>query len=170
MRRVTIQVLGRLLNRIIWPGILTCLMGMPLAVSAVSSVENSYRIFYFFDPALQEHIVRAQTVSELAKNTGVKLVGVVEDVDGVLLHKLTVPILTRQNVREKEEAMMMLADHWLQSESDVLLMQDYRFGNTIRVPTNDFEFVTNRLMTTGSGAVITEVDITTWGKVKDLFD
>ena len=170
MRRVTIQVLGRLLNRIIWPGILTCLMGMPLAVSAVSSVENSYRIIYFFDPTLEEHIVRAQTVSELAQNTGIKLVGVVEDVDGVLLHKLTVPILTRQNVREKEEAMVMLADHWLQSESDVMLVQDYRFGNTIRVPTNDVEFVTSRLMATGFGAVITEVDITTWGKVKDLFD
>ena len=170
MRRVTIQVLGRLLNRIIWPGILTCLMGMPLGVSAVSSVENSYRIFYFFDPALEEHIVRAQTVSELAQNTGIKLVGVVEDVDGVLLHKLTVPILTRQNVREKEEAMVMLADHWLKSESDVLLVQDYRFGITIRVPTNDVEFVTSRLMATGFGAVITEVDITTWGKVKDLFD
>ena len=66
--------------------------------------------------------------------------------------------------------MVMLADHWLKSESDVLLVQDYRFGNTIRVPTNAFEFVTNRLMTTGFGAVITEVDITTWGKVKDLFD
>ena len=128
-----------------------------------------YRLLYLFDPDSGEQLRRAADLERAALEVkGVELLGIVDsgDTGSPWLNRLDFKIMSVDDFLQQDRAAAVAVKDW-SGDRDLLLVK-HTDGSTTSVAGEDFEATIQRLSTTSS--ISTEVDVTTWGKVKDLFN
>ena len=128
-----------------------------------------YQLFYLFDPDSSEQLRRALDLERAALEVkGVELLGIVDsgDTGSPWLNRLDFKIMSVDDFLQQDQAAAGAVKDW-SGDRDLLLVK-HADGSTTSVAGEDFEATVQRLSTTSS--ISTDVDVTTWGKVKDLFN
>ena len=147
-----------------------------------------YQVVYVFDPAIDDHRERLQQI-QLALDpfegevdvVGVYLSSDVPDVFSDLSRRLrTLSMVSASTVREREEAGALRPSPalervatWLENPhpeaEDFLLLASRGREPVVEGTGAVLPAVTSALAASNPGLVMTEVDFTTWGKVKEVF-
>ena len=130
-----------------------------------------YQLLYLFDPDSSEQLRRALDLERATLEVkGVELLGIVDsgDTGSPWLNRLDFKIMSVDDFLQQDQAAPGAVKDWFGSGDRDLLLVKHTDGSTTSVAEEDFEATIQRLSTTSS--ISTEVDVTTWGKVKDLFN
>lgn len=130
-----------------------------------------YRLFYLFDPDSSEQLLRALDLERATHEVeGVELFGVVDsnDIGSPWLNRLDSPILSIGDFLRQDQSAADALEDWVGSGDLGILLVKQTNGGTTTVAGDDFEATIQGLFAAPS--ISTEVDVTTWGKVKDLFN
>ena len=145
-------------------------MGIVAPGAGVGSVDvAAYQLFFLFDPDSEEQLRRALVLERAtAEIDGIELLGMVNsrDIGSPALDRLGFQILSVGDFLQQDQ---VAAEDWFRSgEPGSLLLLNRNGAGTRTVASDDFEAAIHRL--SASLPILTEVDVTTWGKVKDLFN
>ena len=130
-----------------------------------------YHLLYLFDPDSSEQLRRALDLERATLEVpGVELLGIVDsgDMGSPWLNRLDFKIMSVDDFLQQDQAAARAVEDWFGSGERDLLLVKQTDGGTTSVAGEDFEATIQRLSATSS--ISTEVDVTTWGKVKDLFN
>ena len=129
------------------------------------------QLFLLFDPDSHEQLRRAHDLERaVAEMEGIRIFGVVDtgDIRSPGLGRLGFQVLSVDDFLQQDQSVSELAEDWLRSEHPGSLLLVKENGGTKTVSGDDFEATIHRISPTPP--ISTEVDVTTWGKVKDLFN
>ena len=129
------------------------------------------QLFLLFDPDSNEQLRRAQDLERATAGIeGIRVSGVVDtgDIRSPGLARLGFQVLSVDFFLQQDQSVSELAEDWFRSEHRGSLLLVKENGGTTTVSGDDFEETIHRLSPTP--LISTEVDVTTWGKVKDLFN
>jgi hypothetical protein len=148
-------------------------MGIVAPGAGVGSVDvAAYQLLFLFDPDSEEQLRRALVLERAtAEIDGIELLGMVNsrDIGSPALDRLGFQILSVGDFLQQDQVAAEAAEDWFRSgEPGSLLLLNRNGGGTRTVASDDFEAAIHRL--SASLPIPTEVDVTTWGKVKDLFN
>ena len=131
----------------------------------------NYQLVFLFDPDSHEQVRKAQDL-ELATDgvEEIALLGIVDsgDIGSPALDRLDIQILSAHDFLQQDQSAAEVVKDWLRSGNRSLLLVKEPGAGTITVAEDDFEGTVHRLFATP--LISTEVGVTTWGKVKDLFN
>ena len=124
-----------------------------------------------FDPDSQEQLRRALVLEQAtAEAEGIELLGIVDSsvIGSAALNGLDFEILSVGDFLQQDQFSAQVLGDWFRSGNrDSLLLVQTEAG-TATVAEEDFESTIRRL--SAPSQIRTEVDVTTWGKVKELFN
>ena len=148
-------------------------LGLAAPVAGAGSGEFPvYQLFYLFDPDAKEQLRRALVLERAtAQIEGIELLGIVNssDMGSPELNRLDFQILSVGYFLQQEQLAAGAEEDWFRSgELGGLLLVKQTGAETTTVAGDDFEATIHRLSATLP--IRTEVEVTTWGKVKDLFN
>ena len=148
-------------------------LGLAAPVAGAGSGEFPvYQLFYLFDPDVKEQLRRALVLERAtAEIDGIELLGIVNsrDMGSAALNRLDFQILSVGYFLQQDQFAAEAAQDWFRSgERGSLLLVKETGAGAISLAGDDFEATIHRL--SASPLISTEVDVTTWGKVKDLFN
>ena len=148
-------------------------MGIVAPGAGVGSVDvAAYQLLFLFDPDSEEQLRRALVLERAtAEIDGIELLGMVNsrDIGSPALDRLGFQILSVGDFLQQDQVAAEAAEDWFRSgEPGSLLLLNRNGAGTRTVASDDFEAAIHRL--SASLTIPTEVDVTTWGKVKDLFN
>ena len=129
------------------------------------------QLFLLFDPDSPEQLRRAQDLERAAAEIeGIRILGVVDtgDIRSPGLGRLGFRILSVDDFLQQDRAVPELTEDWFRSGHRGSLLLVKENPGTTTASGDDFEATIHRLSPTP--LISTEVDVTTWGKVKDLFN
>lgn len=129
------------------------------------------QLFLLFDPDSHGQLRRAQDLERAtAEIEGIRILGVVDtgDIRSPALVRLGLQILSVDDFLQQDQSVSELVEDWFRSEHRGSLLLAKENGGTTTVSGDDFGATIHRLSPTPQ--ISTEVDVTTWGKVKDLFN
>ena len=139
--------------------------------SAEAQNPEFVQLFLLFDPDSREQLRRAQDLERAAAEIEeIRIFGVVDtgDIRSPGLGRLGFKILSVDDFLQQDQSVSELAEDWFRSEHRGSLLLVKQNGGTTTVSGDDFGATIQRLSPTP--LISTEVDVTTWGKVKDLFN
>ena len=132
----------------------------------------AYQLFYLFDPDSNRQLQGAFVLQTTAEAEGIELSGIVDlqDLGSPALNRLEFPILSIGELQRQDQLAAEAAEDWFRSRQrgGLLLVKDNGTGTTTAVTGERFQAAINRL--SSKWPIRTEVDVTTWGKVKDIFN
>ena len=131
----------------------------------------NYQLFFLFDPDSHEQVRRAQDLERAVDGVeGLRILGIVDsgDIGSRALDRLDFQILSVHDFLQQDQSVAEVVNDWLRSGNRSLLLVKETGAGTTTVAEDDFEGTVHRLSATP--LTNTEVGVTTWGKVKDLFN
>ena len=145
-------------------------LSIPRAEAEHPGVNN--QLLFLFDPDSNEQLLRAQDLERaVAEVEGIRILGIVDsgDIRSPRLSRLRFQILSVSDFLQQDASVSELVVDWFRSgHRDSLLLVKEDGTETTTIAGNDFETTLHRLFP--ASLINTEVDVTTWGKVKDLFN
>lgn len=140
------------------------------ATAALASSQDDVRVVYFFDPGYSEQVGTAALLQKLAVPMGIEAFGVVDEIDHPGLRRLTLPIFSRQTLRQRETKLEEEARRWQRHGLELLFAESGVTGTIVHWAPEDLQTEIFRLVKSMAGPVRTKIDVTTWGKMKELFN
>ena len=151
--------------------ILALVLGLTVPRAEAESLEFVQLIF-LFDPDSHQQLRMAQNLERVtAEIEGIRILGMVDtgDIRSPKVSRLGFQILSVDDFLQKDQPVSELAKDWFRSEHrDSLLLVKGNGTGATSLEGDDFEAMIHQLSATP--LISTEVDVTTWGKVKDLFN
>lgn len=151
--------------------ILALALGLTVPRAEAESPEF-VQLLFLFDPDSHEQLRRAQDLERAtAEIEGIRILGIVDtgDIRSPGVSRLGFQILSVDDFLQQDQSVSELTKDWFRSEHrDSLLLVKGNGTGTTPVEGDDFEATIHQLSATP--LISTEVDVTTWGKVKDLFN
>ncbi len=147
-------------------------LALGLAIPGAEAQNPGFvQLFLLFDPDSHEQLRRAQDLERAtAEIEEIRVFGVVDtgDIRSPGLGRLGFEIFSVDDFLQQDQSVSELAEDWFRSGHRGSLLLVKENGGTTTVSGDDFEATIHRLSPTPP--IGTEVDVTTWGKVKDLFN